>query len=309
MLGIWGTRRVVLFLAAMGVALLIASGLAVAATLNGTSGDDNIVGTEDIDTINGFGGNDTVAGKGGNDSIVGGAGDDTLFADDNYLLSEAQAVDGTVVSGGSGSSKNSVKGELGNDTIVGGNGPDELRGGDGADTLVEGADQDQSFDTFSADNGDDVIDAASDPASKDIVDCGGGIDEAKVDPLDDISGSCENVEVIDPNAVTVQFVKGFSCIVPRFGETDPSCGGLISPFNNQYLTVKLNTSGGKRVDFRAWRSEAGPDFRVGSTAYLYPDYFQTVWRNTTGRQQSVYFKASSPAVVKVQATGNYTTTY
>lgn len=48
MLGIWGTRRVVLFLAAMGVALLIASGLAVAATLNGTSGDDNIVGTEDI---------------------------------------------------------------------------------------------------------------------------------------------------------------------------------------------------------------------------------------------------------------------
>lgn len=53
--------------------------LGAAATLSGTSADDNIVGTSHADVIVGGGGNDRIDGRGGNDRICGGDGDDRLL--------------------------------------------------------------------------------------------------------------------------------------------------------------------------------------------------------------------------------------
>lgn len=82
-------RRSVLALSVMIAALLLASGLALAATLNpvncqvgvicnGTSGDDRIVGTSRADTMRGRAGNDRILGRDGNDRISGDAGGDTI---------------------------------------------------------------------------------------------------------------------------------------------------------------------------------------------------------------------------------------
>jgi Ca2+-binding RTX toxin-like protein len=48
------------------------------ATINGTSGGDNLKGTTGDDTIWGLGGNDVIDGGAGNDTIEGGIGNDTL---------------------------------------------------------------------------------------------------------------------------------------------------------------------------------------------------------------------------------------
>lgn len=48
------------------------------ATINGTTGADNLVGTATADTINGRNGNDTLRGNGGRDTLIGGGGSDTF---------------------------------------------------------------------------------------------------------------------------------------------------------------------------------------------------------------------------------------
>jgi len=48
------------------------------ATINGTSGNDNLVGTTSADTISGLAGNDTLTGGAGDDKLLGGDGDDIL---------------------------------------------------------------------------------------------------------------------------------------------------------------------------------------------------------------------------------------
>ena len=67
--------------------MLLASGVALAATVKGTGGNDYLVGTSsrDVlipysgnDVVYAYGGNDDVRHSYGNDKIYGGAGDDTL---------------------------------------------------------------------------------------------------------------------------------------------------------------------------------------------------------------------------------------
>jgi len=90
-----------------GVALLLWGGtsIAMAATINGTPGPDNLEGTATADTINALGGADVVHGRGGPDAVNGGDGQDLLF------------------------------GDAGSDTLRGGADADELRGSYGRDTL------------------------------------------------------------------------------------------------------------------------------------------------------------------------------
>ncbi len=57
-------KRVMLMLAAMALALLLASGMAWAVTKVGTNGDDVLRGTNGPDTLLGKGGNDTILGRG-----------------------------------------------------------------------------------------------------------------------------------------------------------------------------------------------------------------------------------------------------
>jgi Ca2+-binding RTX toxin-like protein len=75
-------------------------------TINGTTGNDNLVGTAGNDTINALAGEDRADGGAGDDSLTGSAGHDTLL------------------------------GGTGNDTLVGGTWSDLLTGGAGADSFV-----------------------------------------------------------------------------------------------------------------------------------------------------------------------------
>lgn len=96
-------RRVLSLLVLLAV---VASGsAAVAATIQGTRGDDVLTGTPGPDRINGRAGDDRIRGRGGNDTLLGGPGDDLL------------------------------SGDAGNDVLVGGPGQDTLLGGAGNDTI------------------------------------------------------------------------------------------------------------------------------------------------------------------------------
>lgn len=94
---------------------MLAAGVALAATINGTTGDDRLSGTAAADTINGFAGNDDIFGLDGADTVQGGPGQDYL-------------------SGG-----------IGNDEVFGGQGPDEVYGLAGNDRLSGETEGDQIF--------------------------------------------------------------------------------------------------------------------------------------------------------------------
>lgn len=284
-----GTRQLVMVLTAVATAILLASGLAVAATLTGTDGSDQIKGTAGVDEIQGKGGDDTLEGMAGNDRVVGGADNDRLYGGDaagtalageDVVIGEhgndeihggpaadelrGSAGNDTVFSGevpfardvvdcGDGTDEawadpldsvanncekrfvgyqgtggidtidgsagdDNMWGHGGDDTIDGAGGVDEIDGGEDADTLDggDGADvlsgsagndliragilEEAAEDKVRGGDGDDAIYSANLPASKDVIDCGGGTDEVTVDSLDQVSDNCENVETFDPDA-------------------------------------------------------------------------------------------------------------
>lgn len=73
------TRRGVLLLASMLVALVVFAGVAMAAVRNGTDEDDRLIGTQDSDILRGYGGNDFLNGKSGADRLVGGSQTDFIW--------------------------------------------------------------------------------------------------------------------------------------------------------------------------------------------------------------------------------------
>lgn len=140
-------RRTMLLLSAVAVALLIASGVALAVTkqcvpgrvCNGTAGGDQITGTNQADTINGGGGSDRIYALGGPDRVNGGPGqDDDLYGG----LGDDTLND---YSDGYGD----FYGEQGNDTLNGGPSGDNMYGGPGNDR-VNGA---AGYDTFEFERG------------------------------------------------------------------------------------------------------------------------------------------------------------
>jgi Ca2+-binding RTX toxin-like protein len=58
------------------VALVVASGVALAATINGDNRDNKLTGTSQADVIRGYGGDDRIIGGNGMDRIYAGAGND-----------------------------------------------------------------------------------------------------------------------------------------------------------------------------------------------------------------------------------------
>ena len=113
-------------LATMSVALVLGAGVAVAAAVSGTQGNDTLRGTNGADQIYGLSGNDTLYGFRDADELYGGAGNDNLY-------------------GGPGS-----------DEIYGGSGIDNMFGGDGRD-FINSADQGNS-DLIDCGNPDGVAD-------------------------------------------------------------------------------------------------------------------------------------------------------
>ena len=94
-------RRALLIMATMMLGVLLLGGVALADTIDGTSGPDDLVGTDKDDVIHASGGadyvsglagpdllyagagNDTVVGRDGNDRIYGNVGSDTLFGNES----------------------------------------------------------------------------------------------------------------------------------------------------------------------------------------------------------------------------------
>ena len=133
-------RTGILLFAAIAVALLLGSGTALAALVEGNNADNNLTGTNRADTIHAYGGEDVVRALSGRDEVHGGYSADHLYGD-RY-----------------------------GDTIYGGKGQDRLHGGYGDDHLV-GRDLNPSgigqrdvldcgpgYDTFAADYEDRVLD-------------------------------------------------------------------------------------------------------------------------------------------------------
>jgi Ca2+-binding RTX toxin-like protein len=124
-------RKTVLVLASITLAVLLASGVALAANIKGDGNDNVLTGTKSRDTINPFGGNDTVYAKGGNDAVRHSYGNDKIF-------------------GGSG-----------NDTLRGGFDNDEIWGGPGNDLIdcayIASRDKGEDYDIAHAVLGQDTV--------------------------------------------------------------------------------------------------------------------------------------------------------
>src|SRR5215210_5003998 len=97
-------RKTLLLLTTMALALLVAGGVALAATItcqvgvvcNGTSEADTITGIASNDTINGLEGNDFIKARGGSDKIDGGPGNDTYMFFGSWGIDRISADSGGV---------------------------------------------------------------------------------------------------------------------------------------------------------------------------------------------------------------------
>ncbi|MCP5075036.1 MAG: hypothetical protein GY947_17315 [Rhodobacteraceae bacterium] len=151
-------------------------------TINGTSGDDDLVGTNGDDSILGFGGNDTITGLRGDDTIDAGEGNNTVYGGSGEDTITAGSGD-DIIEGGSGADiidagegNNSIDGGSFDDTITAGSGHDIIEGGSGDDVINAGEGNNSihggSFhDTITAGSGDDIIEGGS---GNDVIDAGDG---------------------------------------------------------------------------------------------------------------------------------------
>jgi Ca2+-binding RTX toxin-like protein len=173
-------RRVALVLTVMSLALVMASGVALAVTKIGTNGPDTLRGTNGDDNLLGKGGNDNLFGKRGSDNLLGGPGRDNVLGGDE--------------GNGSGGDSNLVGGS-GNDRVAGGLGSDNIEGAEGNDILIDGTLREFSEDNLSGGAGNDVIPAINSPAFGDLVTCGSGFDRVLADRKDIVASDCERVFV------------------------------------------------------------------------------------------------------------------
>jgi Ca2+-binding RTX toxin-like protein len=171
-------RRVVLVLAAMALALLLASGVALAVNKVGTNGPDTLRGTDKADNLLGRGANDILLALAGDDNLQGERGKDIVFGGNERRLS--------------GGDKNLV-GDSGKDSVIGGLGSDNVLGEEGNDLVADGPDREFATDNVYAGDGNDVVGAVNRPAFEDIVTCGDGFDRAIVDRKDVLAPDCEKV--------------------------------------------------------------------------------------------------------------------
>ncbi len=104
-------RRVLLIVATLGLGVLLLGGVALADTVEGTSGPDDLIGTDKDDVIRGSGGADYLSGLAGPDLLYAGAGNDTVVGRD------------------------------GNDRLYGNDGSDKLFGNQSNDTIDSAGDE------------------------------------------------------------------------------------------------------------------------------------------------------------------------
>ncbi len=179
----------------LGTGAITGVGNALANTIDGNTGNNNINGGGGADTIIGGAGNDTVSGGGDADSLNGGTGNDVYYVDNsadvvteaagegtdkvvsavNYTLGatlENLDLNGAAAINGTGNdanntiigntAANTLNGGLGNDSLNGGAGTDTVMGGIGNDTVIGGGSADSLVggagnDIYFIDNSGDVV--------------------------------------------------------------------------------------------------------------------------------------------------------
>jgi Ca2+-binding RTX toxin-like protein len=206
-------RRVVLVLAAMTIALLLASGVALAVTKIGTSGPDTLRGTNGNDNLIGRGGNDELYPLDGRDNVLGGAGKDCLVC----ATRQHRFFTGD---------KN-LDGGPGNDFLWSGKGTDNVVGGEGNDLLSDDGGREFSKDILSGGPGNDVIDVLHYRSARDRVVCGSGFDRVAANSKDVVAPDCEKVVVFRGGTLSEFFevLLGFyeETVPPNFYEGLPRC--------------------------------------------------------------------------------------
>ncbi len=231
-------RRLSVVLAAIPLALLLTSGVALAVTKIGTNGPDTLWGTNADDNLLGKGGNDILYALAGDDNLLGGPGKDWVFGGNNRVpkggeknLKGGLGNDGVVGGIGSditlgGPGNDFVLGDYGNDrAVVGGEGKDFVHGSrgsdrvvgeEGPDWLVEGDLDDAWKDILSGGDGNDVFFVDNVPAAKDIVTCGGGFDRVLADRKDVVARNCERVRIVHGSLEEVRHQEDeFFASIPR----------------------------------------------------------------------------------------------
>jgi Ca2+-binding RTX toxin-like protein len=154
----------------MALALVLASGRALAVNEIGTNSADTLRGTGGADNLLGRGGNE-VRPQGGDKNLLGGPGNDAVL-------------------GGNGS--DNPLGGSGNDDVSGGRGADSVLGGGGPDWHVDGPLSDTARDALSGGDGNDAFIVNNLPATRDIISCG-GLDRVAADSKDQAASDCERV--------------------------------------------------------------------------------------------------------------------
>src|SRR5215211_8728183 len=183
-------RRTLLSLTTMVVALLLASGVALAVNKVGTNAPDTLRGTNTADILLGRDANDILIALAGDDTLLGEHGKDIVFGGNERRHNEGRLL---------GGNKNMVGGS-GNDSVVGGRGSDHILGEEGNDLLLDGPEREFATDMVSAGEDDDVVAAVNKPAFEDIVTCGGGLDRVIVDRKDVLAPDCEKVNAPIPQS-------------------------------------------------------------------------------------------------------------
>jgi Ca2+-binding RTX toxin-like protein len=221
-------RRTILLLSTMMLALLLASGVALAANITclggpcvGTEQNDRITGSMEDDVIQALGGRDHVTGRGGDDQVDGGGGGDEITGGEGGdMLLGGRGPD--EIGGGPGTPDDApttrfsctlsdastgifvstdgyqgLHGDDGNDLLaagrdndylVGGAGRNDLSGNGGGDCLILSGDENGRV---SGGDGDDLV-GAFDFNGDDIF-CGAGNDTVRADAEDRVAADCEDV--------------------------------------------------------------------------------------------------------------------
>jgi hypothetical protein len=205
-------RRVVLALAVMVLALVLASGVALAVNKIGTDGPDTLWGTNGDDNLIGKGGNDKLFSLRGRDNLLGGPGKDCLLC----VTASLNNTGGDKI----------LLGGPGNDDVWAGKGSDIVVGAEGNDRLVDDVFREFSKDVFSGGPGNDVIDVLHYRSARDRVVCGRGFDRVGADRKDVVAPDCEKVVVFkggtrsEYNAVLDSF---YDSVPKNFNEGLPPC--------------------------------------------------------------------------------------
>ena len=186
-------RKAMLLIGTMALALVLASGVALAATYincpvnttnpcNGTPQDDVIFGSDNPQTINALAGNDEVLALLGDDIVYGGDGSDYV---DGFPGNDT-------IYGGPGSDNKVSEGTRTRKGLIGAEDSDTVYGEGGAD-FIDLATEDTagSVDKASGGPGNDTIHAFD--GNQDIINCGKGTrDHVYFDKgLDSVSRTCE----------------------------------------------------------------------------------------------------------------------